>query len=309
MAALAEASGLQSRLVTGLPILAAVAFTALVAWSLANLTWQLFAPAPEILAEISTPVTIQTSTPNQTPNYAARIANLHVFGHATREQPVRLLNAPETHLNLTLHGVYATGDERALAIIASGGSNEKLYRVGDVIAGGPTLKAVYRDRVILESNLRMETLRMPKGESRGMNISVNYGLAPGAANDFGDLAARYAYNQNTYGVANDAASDVDLGRLRQEILQNPGRLGDMLAATPVSDNGRFMGYRLSSRGDTQLFSKLGLQDGDIVTSVNGIAIDRPDKGLLVLQDLVKADQVSVTLLRNGTEMTLEHSLR
>jgi type II secretory pathway component PulC len=58
-----------------------------------------------------------------------------------------------------------------------------------------------------------------------------------------------------------------------------------------------------------MFGQLGLQSGDVVTAVNGITIDRPDKGLLALQDLVKADQLSVTLLRNGSEITIEHSLQ
>lgn len=301
-------------LMAALPRLAAVSLVIVIAWTLAGLTWRVLTPTSSTQAAIATQAKpMMVDTPDQRPDYAAQIASLHIFGQAPPKQPVALLNAPETRLNLTLRGVYATDDNQALAIISSGGRNEKFYRLGDMIAGGTTLKAVYRDRVILQNNLRAETLRLPKSKARGISLTPSNNLAPGAANDFSDLAAGYTSEQTAYAPApgtlpGATATRVNLGRLREQILQNPARLGDMLQATPASNNGQFLGYRLSPQGNAQLFNRLGLRDGDIVTAVNGIAIDRPDKGLLALQDLVKADQINVTLLRNGAEITLAQSL-
>jgi general secretion pathway protein C len=314
MIALVRGQGRDSWLTGGLPKMAAAGLVVLIAWALANLTWRVLTPAPDMQAQVPLQAPALIDAPEQRPDYAAQIASLHIFGQVPPEQPVQLLKAPETHLNLALRGVYATGDDQALAIIASGGRNEKFYRLGDTIAGGPTLKAVYGDRVILQNNLRPETLRLPKSTKRGISLTPSTGLAPGAANDFSDLAALYtseqaAYRATTSTLPATTAPNVDLGRLRTQILQNPGRLGDMLTATPASTNGQFMGYRLSPQGNPQLFNQLGLHDGDIVTSVNGIAIDRPDKGLQALQALIKANQVNVTVLRNDTKITLAHSLR
>ncbi|MBA2410626.1 MAG: type II secretion system protein GspC [Gammaproteobacteria bacterium] len=307
-----------SWLLAGLPGVAAAALTVLIAYSLANLGWRVFAPAPEVWAPAATQNVDLPDTATERPDYALAIANLHLFGEAREAQP-RLVDAPDTRLNLALRGIYATGNDQALAIIASDGSNEKFYRLGDAIVGGGVLKAVYVDRVILEHNQRMETLRLPRSR---LNL---YGKKAGAlkanaTEGYTDAAQAYAagYDQPMPDAASAAAgsdylpdggSGVDLGAVRQQILQDPGRLGDMIRAAPATENGQFLGYQLTPQGNTQLFEQIGLQEGDIVTSVNGIAIDRPDKGLLALQDLVKAEQVSVTLLRDGSEITVEHSLR
>ncbi len=279
--------------------MAAAGLTVLIAYELAGLTWHTFLPAPQANPKVATRSAAPLSAPDQSPNYAWQIANLHLFGEAQQAQPTQVLDAPETRLNLTLRGVYATGDDDALAIIANGGSNEKFYRLGDAITGGGILKAVYEDRVILEHNLQMETLRLPKGKDLGLTDGAE-SYAPAAID-------RYAAEYDP-ALAGGQTSQIDLGALRKEILQNPARLGAMLQAVPVNANGQFQGYRLTPQGNPRIFTQLGLQEGDIVTAVNGISIDRPDKGLLALQDLVKAEQVSVTLLRNGAEITLEHSL-
>ena len=293
------------------PQLAAAGLVVLVAHGLAGLTWRVLAPAPGARTAIESNPQLQAPSRKHIPDYAAQIAALHVFGQAPREAPARVLDAPETRLNLTLRGIYSTGDEQAIAIIASGGGNEKFYHVGDVIAGGPTLKDVYWDRVILENNQRIETLRLPRSKRGGINVV--------AAREAGGSVQLADQDQFAYGQAiSDPAistgpasvSATNLGRLREQILQNPGRLGDMLQARPARDEGgQFQGYTLIPQGNAQMFGQLGLQSGDVVTAVNGITIDRPDKGLLALQDLVKADQVSVTLLRNGSEITIEHSLQ
>jgi general secretion pathway protein C len=303
MVALAQGEKRSSWLSAGLPEVAAAALTVLIAFGLAQLTWRVFLPAPEAHEETVSEAP-QINAPEERPDYALRIANLHLFGQAREARATRVLDAPETRLNLTLRGVYATGDEQALAIIASGGSDEKFYRLGDAISGGGTLKAVYGDRVILEHNLQMETLKLPKSEATGITgVAEDQGATP-----YLPGASDVSYAPADDGLLSGQTSQVDLGQLREQILQNPGRLGDMVQATPVNEHGRFKGYRLTPQGNAQLFSQLGLQEGDIVTSVNGIAIDRPDKGLLALQDLVKAEQVSVTVLRNGTEITVEHPL-
>jgi general secretion pathway protein C len=310
MIALAQSKKRLSGLAAVLPKVVAAGLTVLVGYSLAGLTWRLFLPAPETPIEVVARAPMPTTTPEQHPDYAGQIANLHLFGQAPQPQAAQVLAAPETRLkNLTLRGVYATGDKQALAIIGGGG-NERFYRVGDAIAGGVTLNAVYSDRVILEHNGRMETLRLPRSKDASV-LSVANSASPGASSF--DLMAETYYRTTQFGGAsshlpNGQTSQVDLGELRQEILQDPGRLSDMVQATAEYENGKFKGYKLIPQGNPQLFSQLGLQEGDIVTAVNGIALDRPDKGLLALQDLVKADQVSVTLLRDGAEITVEHSL-
>lgn len=266
-----------------------VLLVVVIAYSLATLLWQIIAPPPPRDLAQDQQLTAVTPTKASKPRYDQQIAQLHLFGKASESQPQNLPVAPETRLNLTLRGVFSTDDQNAIAIIASGGINERFYRLGDSIPGGATLKAVYPDRVLLERNFQMETLPLPKSEDTGMKISKNTSTAAPI-------------------TLSNATSGVKLSQLRKQILKNPEQLSKMVHAKPITENGQFMGYRLSLRGNASLAQELGLKSGDIVTSVNGIALNRPEKGLNALQNLVNAPNVTLTLLRDGNEVTLHHNL-
>lgn len=67
--------------------------------------------------------------------------------------------APTTSLSLTLLGSFVhANSQRSSAIIQLQGSPAKRYRVGGELSSGVLLHAVYRDRVELKRNGRLETL-------------------------------------------------------------------------------------------------------------------------------------------------------
>lgn len=281
-------------IVEKLPLATSVLLTVLIGHSLALLSWRIIAPPPEPKMEVL------RDQPDFThreivgkPGYAEHIAKLHLFGDPPKVETPDIADAPKTRLNLTLLGVYATESNQAIAIIASGGSEEKIYQVGDAIPGGAVLKAVLPDRVLLERQSKMETLPFPRDAIKGVAFSQS--------------ASSSAPVSST-----NAGTDQKLGNLRRKILKNPGQLGKMVQARPIMKNGQFEGYQLSPSGNRddnkQLFQELGLEPGDIVTSVNDIMIDRPEKGLNALQNLVNAAEVTITLLRDGSEITLHHNV-
>lgn len=154
-----------------------LALVVLVIYQLARLTWQLV-PAPDVPPAPATPANVVPSAPaapeRDRPS-AANIAGWHLFGQADpgtgpgvgggRAAPI---DAPETRLNLTLRGLFATEDpERARAIIAAPNGEERSYRVEDELPGGAELSAIYADRIILQRNGRYETLRLPRESLEG----------------------------------------------------------------------------------------------------------------------------------------------
>lgn len=285
------------KLAARLPALANMVLIILITYTLAGIVWQFVLSGPRFALEEAAPPPSAAPGPTNRVTRTApdtTIVQAHLFGTAAAPEVVSAAQAPEapeTRLNLTLTGVYATGEgHNALAIVASGGRTEQFYRVGDSVAGGATLKAVYPDRIILERNGRLETLRLPKGREDGFDIKQS-GPEPGSprsvapASDPGRLAA-----------------------LRQYIVEHPQSLQTMMEATPAREADRFVGYRLRMGNDTRLFEQFGLQTGDIVTQLNGVELDRPRKGLTALKALAKADAIDITLLRDGQPLTLEHSL-
>ncbi|MCO6414385.1 MAG: type II secretion system protein GspC [Thiogranum sp.] len=266
----------------------------LLAWQLARLSW-LLVPEPEPepdsqpIPVIATPVTQQVATIDE-----REIAGWHLFGLVQEKQPVetvRPVDAPETRLKLTLHGVLASDEDRgARAIVGDPRGKEESYAVGDPLPGGARLSEIHPDRIILERGGRFETLRLPR--------------EPGAAGTSSERSSSTRPGAVTTNAARAAAFD----RYRSEIRQNPASFLQYVRATPARQGGKFIGFTLQPGSETSAMQELGLQPGDIVTVINGVNIDSPAMGMKAMQALGEGDSVNVTLLRSGQPVSLSLTL-
>ena len=64
------------------------------------------------------------------------------------------------------------------------------------------------------------------------------------------------------------------------------------------------GYRVYPGRNRQQFARLGLQPGDLVMSINGTPLDDPQRGMEIFRSISSADQVRVTVERNGKPQEL-----
>ena len=82
---------------------------------------------------------------------------------------------------------------------------------------------------------------------------------------------------------------------------SPADVARNVRIDPVFNEGRISGVRVSSaNGDAALLGKLGLRPSDIVTAVNGVSVDSIERGQQILQSLKNAQDVRVTVTRDGT---------
>ena len=249
---------------------------------------------------ITAPATSVNSNvkPQPRANHDRKIAQLHLMGKpAPASSSKQVADAPETTLNLKLLGVLAGDKEYGYAIISSGGNKVKHYGLGDDVPGGATLHAVYSDRVILERDIRMETLRLPRANAKGFNQKK---------------AAKPVKTSTTSAQATPVANETNfetVGQFRQEIMKNPVRLTEFINAAPHNDEeGKFIGYKLTPSTNTDMFYQLGLQPGDVVTSINEVTLDAPNKGPQAMQKMATASEVTLVVMREGTEITLFQDL-
>jgi len=173
------------------------------------------------------------------------------------------------------------------AIIADPRNQENFYTVGAQVPGNATLKEIYPDRVVLMRNNQFETLRLPKE-------SVE--LRSGSANSSPQIAAPQPLTNNSTPVINGGAS---LREYRDALVSNPQQIANLIQIEPVNDAGQFIGYKVQPGADSGFFTRFGLQLGDVVTSVNGITLDTPAKGLNLLRSLPDTNQYTIDVLRNG----------
>lgn len=263
-------------------------------YSLAQITWQLLEPAPEVRR--NTPVqmtrTQNININNQFQQKLIQLNNAHLFGQAN--SPVikqATNNAPETTLNLILRGIFATQPMKFASVIISTSKRGKelIYGLGDSVPGNATIEEIHATHVILMRNGRLETLKLPEksiGGTAGNNSRT-----------------KRALNLNQ-------TPDRVLGDIRRDIMKNPTSFGQYAIPVPVSKNGKLQGYRLRpQKKGRELFKQFGIKRNDIVTQVNGIALNDPVQSMSALRKLSTATSVNLTVMRNGVEIPLQFNIR
>jgi len=308
-----------SQLMTSvLPALATVVLTIIIANTFASLTWKFVPSLPNVAAPILVDESLkstQTRAVTNTNNTYKQLPNWHLFGVVQKNVPKAVVQptpvapkeAPDTQLRLTLKGVMASPDMMdAWAIVADRMGNEDSYGVDSNLPGGAILKEIYSDRIILEHNGRLETLRLPKTDATG-NKSIS---SSGTNNRRSGRRNTRASNKSTRSVQPrgnvnrvSSAGSAVLKGYRDKLLSDPQSVMNTVRAEPYRQAGKLKGYRIFPGRDKSLFGQLGLEPGDVVTTVNGIDLDSPLKGLEVMQNVTDASEVSVEVLRNGVNQT------
>ena len=265
-----------------------------IAYKLAELTWTL---VPSHAFDLPAPVIVPAARVGST-SRATNLAALegsYLFGKAPEQSVAAApppqnaeLDAPDTTLGLQLTGVIPEQDgERSFAIIASGRGTEKYYGLGDTLEGtsGVTLRSVYPDRVIIVVNGELQTLRL-RPET------------PGGTRSAARMPARPAPAPPPVVPVEPAVAEATAG-------SNPSWLTNTMRLAPhLGEGGSMVGFRVNPGRNADVFEALGLQPGDVITDINGISLDTPDRALQVFDALQEAAQANVTIQRDGATNVL-----
>jgi general secretion pathway protein C len=267
-----------------LPPWVSLLLVVVIAWQLAKIIWMLV-PGPSA----GDPVTAPASAPISASGTGAAtdaqaIVAAHIFGEADADeeivaQPVvdDTASYRETRLtNLSLKGTIAsTPTEIAVAIIADGNDDEQVYTIGEQVTSGASLHAVYADRVVLNENGVLTNLKLPKDFPEGTTtVARRTTMAPARAT---------SSTQSIQAV----------------VAQNVSKLADVIRPTPYFVNGQQQGYRVYPGRDRQKFAALGLRPGDLIKDIDGQSLTDPNQAMQIFESLNDAEQVSVTVERNG----------
>ena len=230
---------------------------------------------------VKTPEPVISAAPISHQRPAANVQTVisaHLFGVAVADPTTQdPNNAPLSSANLVLAGTIATQDpKRGIAIISDGGPS-KVYSIGDNV-NGASLYSVYLDHVILDRAGTLETLLLPRliaGSRAAPRMSRRIGADPRTA---------------------EAVENV-----RRMVQQDPGILDQVMRTVPSYDNaaGKLRGFRAYPGRNRAIFNKLGLQPGDLVTAINGQALDDPQRSQEVFNTIQSSNTVTVTLERGG----------
>jgi general secretion pathway protein C len=78
---------------------------------------------------------------------------------------------------------------------------------------------------------------------------------------------------------------------------------------PYEENGRVVGVKIYGIRRAALLGKLGIQNGDILRTINGFDLSSPDSALEAYTKLREMDQFSIAMVRRGQPRTMEYSVK
>lgn len=270
-----------------------VALVIAIAYALAKAIWMPWNAPPVPVLDSKTTVNRAASSSSVDPH---QIGGWDLFGKnapvaqaAAAQQAV--LNAPETKLQLELKGVSVSiHDKESTAIIAEARQEEKVYKKGDRVPGNATVEAIYTDRVLLNTNGKLEVLRFPENNEGGGGLSLQSG---GAA----EMAPMQPDEEESGQINMPPAVNAGPGIVPQVSEQNADQA---LAEIGLTRNSGGQGYRVVPGGAaSELLRAMGGKENDVLMSINGRVVGDPTQDQSMLSDLMQQPSVQLEWERDG----------
>jgi general secretion pathway protein C len=274
---------------------------------LANITWFFLNPPQAMeVARIQPEASQSAGTGENWTQVARSIAQREFFGEVVVqqvEQPVEQVEAPETKLNLTLQAVMAQGEGSGFAVIGQRSGNGEVFSVGEDLYGQATLSAVYGDRVIIDRNGSLETLRYEKlNSSLLQSVSTEPTVQePSTANSFQEALTQANSNVASGGdLASSVRGMVDY--VTQRANEDPEAFLQEMGLEAADG-----GYQVTRRA--RQLQMVGLRPGDIVTSVNDQPVGNIQSDQMLLNQVLQTGgELKIQIRRGSRSFTIYQSI-
>jgi type II secretion system protein C len=285
----------------------------------------------------------RTATGARTRAYYDAIVKRDIFNQTPQETgPAPVV---EADLNLKLIGTSLLTKSKPYAIIEDPTGNESLYQVGEDIPDAGKLVSVETNRAIIDRGGHRVAIEIPSSDlpavppsQLGGPVGVGAirgpllkGLPAAMRNRLRALrhpaaAAGDDTDDNDNSDDNDTSADsngsakVQLKKLGpgkfevsraevQQTMENPAQFFSQMRAMPHFVNGKTDGFSISQVQPGSVFDQLGLQSGDLLTSIDGQPVTNPMQAMGLIQAVKTQSAIDLVLNRGGTPTTVHLDLR
>lgn len=262
----------------------------------AELTWRLLPEPtnPNMPANIDRVVKTSSSANNVKLDLVA-VKKLNLFGDLAAQPVVEnktVTEAPVTKLNLTLTGVVSSSEIDEGAAIIENRNQQQTYGLGEKIDGtNATLAEVYVDRVIIKNGQSNETLMLDGVDyTKPQNITSSQPtrVVPVDNND----------NEERRTLSSEAV------QATRELQQAPANFTDFINIAPHRVEGELQGYKVAPGKNPSLFKSAGLENGDVITELNGLDLTDMQQSLEAMNAIRTAESIQMTVDRSGELLTI-----
>jgi general secretion pathway protein C len=178
------------------------------------------------------------------------------------------------------------------------------YMVADRIQGAEVID-IQRERVIIINAGRKEFIDGQPGDGSmpAPTFTPPTPVAdakPAGPPNSGLGSGIRALNENEYEVPR---SEIDrtLGNLNEVAMQ--------ARIVPAFKDGQAQGFKLFSIRPDSIYSKIGVQNGDVIRRINGFDLNSPEKALEVYAKLKESSRIEIEIERNGAPIRKTYNVR
>lgn len=212
------------------------------------------------------------------------LMNAHLFGLASAPGERLAAASTQRETTLVLTGTITTANPASgFALIGASAETAHVHSIGDSLASGAVLRAVYRDHVILERTGQLSVLYFPRsGKGALTAAAIGPHVSPRSAQS--DVDSEQAQRQQIE-EAVEAESERTAAFLRQQ---------------PFYSDDQLRGIALEPGSDPGMLAQLGLKAGDVLEFVDGSPIAQPDRLDWLRQRLQSGQAVELSVIRPGS---------
>ena len=165
--------------------------------------------------------------------------------------------------------------------------------------------SIHYKYVDFENNGRVERLVLQGANVPATTVAVAETPQPGGDENKDELQAAIdggikKIDETTYEIEKS---------LVDKVLLNPMAVVKGARVVPAMKNGKPEGFKMYAIRPTSAFAKLGLSNGDTLTSINGFELNSADKALEVYTKLREATSLELEVTRRGKPVTLKYNIR
>ncbi len=277
-----------------IPVFSEILLVAGLAWVVSG--WLLPANAPKSPAS---PLTTNSSS-IELPDLADLI-NVPLFGNIQKQTQAAMLVPPPkaiviSPLNIKLLGTVVATDHAAAIIAPTKGGEQRVYFIGDSIQPGVILKTVEAEAIVVKRGGKLERIYLEQNKKL-----TSSPLSPAPTPNKNAIARSHLLPQTIQKSMNR--------KQLQQRLQNFPALLSQARVTPHMVNGQPNGFTISEIAPGSLYQQAGLQNGDIILSVNGKRITDAKQAMSMYQTLQRAAAIDLELMRASRIQKIHYVIR
>jgi general secretion pathway protein C len=286
-------------------LVAAVMAAWLCARTLNTVVASTFAPKPALLAAGPTAPALGLAVAPHTPLDLPRLAKAFDVplpqkaedGAAVKAAP-KAPSWQSVPARSSLHGVLvgtalATPEKYSLCQVINTDTNETVVYALNERFQNALIYAIERDRILVDNEGRNEYIDNSAAAAPNLGVTPLAPVQPSGGEGVRQL------NESQYVVKK---AEID------KALTNLSELATQARIVPSFKNGVANGFKLFSIVPDSLYSKIGIQNGDVIRRINGYDMNSPDKALEVYQKLRDANRIEVELERRGDTVKKSYSI-